>query len=99
MIYIKKYIINQTPSFEKELESIYKYLAFKLKEPLVAKNFYNKLIKEIYSLQYFPKRYMRIFSYKNRNRNIRRFLINQYIIVYEINVNTRSSFHITYFPQ
>lgn len=99
MIYIKRYIINQTPSFEKELESIYKYLAFKLKEPLTAKNFYNKIIKEIYSLQHFPERYMKISSYKNKNRNIRRLPINQYIIIYEVNNNTRTSLHLTYLPQ
>lgn len=96
MIYINKYIIRPAPSFENELEKIYNYIAFKLKEPATAKNFYNQVTKEIYSLQYFPKRYMKIPIYKKRKREIRRLPFNKYAIIYEVDNNTRSSFYFTY---
>lgn len=96
MIYTERYIINQTPEFEKELEYTYNYLAFKLKEPITAKNFYNKVIKEIYSLQYLPERYVRIFDFRNKERNLRRLLVDNYVIIYEVNKNTRTSFCFTY---
>jgi len=96
MIYINNYIIKPSPSFEKEFNKIYKHIAFKLKEPITANNFYNKIIKEIHSLQHFPERYMKISSYKNKNKNLRRLIVNQYIIIYEVDNNTRTSFHFTY---
>lgn len=97
MIYINKYIIKPSPSFEKEFNKIYKHIAFNFKNPITANNFYNKVITEIYSLQHFPERYMKISSYKNKNRILRRLIVNQYIIIYEVNNNTRTSFHSTYF--
>lgn len=96
MIYINKYIIRPTPSFEKELHKIYNYITFKLKEPATAKKFYNQIAKEIYSLQYFPERHSRIPIFKNKKRNIRKLPFNRYAIIYEVHNNTRSSFHFTY---
>lgn len=85
MIYINEYTIKPTPSFEIELENAYRYIAYKLKEPITAKRFYNKVIKEIYSLQYFPERYVKINNYKDKNRNLRKILIDKYVIIYEVN--------------
>lgn len=80
----KSYIVNQTSPFENELESIYRYLAFKLKEPNTAKKFYRKVINKLNSLQYFPERYTRISNFENKNRNLRKLLIDNYLIVYEV---------------
>ncbi len=96
MIFINKYTIKPSPTFEKELKRIYKHLAFKLKEPVIAQKFYERVIKEIYSLQYFPERYAKISNYKNKTRNLRKLLINNYIIIYEVNKDTRPSFYFTY---
>lgn len=99
MIYIKKYTVKLTPSFEKDFKKIYEYLAYVLQEPIAAKNFYNRVKKEIFSLQYFPERYAKLCNYINQKRNIRKFPIHNYIILYEVNHNTRTSFYLTYFPQ
>lgn len=96
MTYNDKYIIRQTSSFEKELEKIYLYITFRLKEPKIAKKIFRKVKKEIYSLQYSPERYTKIFNDKNTNRNIRRMLVNKYLIIYEVDNNTRTSIHFTY---
>ena len=95
MIYIK-YIIKPSPLFEKELEKIYNYITYNLKEPITAKNFYSDVTKQIYSLQSFPERYMKIPTFKNKKRNIRRLPFNKYAIIYEVDNNTRSSLHSTY---
>ena len=90
-----KYIIRQTTSFEIELENIYRYLAFTLKEPNTAEKYLNMIIKRIYSLQYFPERYSKIHN--SKNRILRKMPINNYLIIYEVDNNTRSSFYFTYF--
>lgn len=97
MIYMNKYIVKTTPSFEKELKNIYKHLSFKLKEPMIANKFYNKVIKEISSLQYFPERYTKISSYINQIRNLRKLLVDRYVVIYEVNHNTRTSLYLTHF--
>ena len=95
IIYTNKYEIIQTHSFEQELDFIYNYIRFNLKEPTTAIRLYDNVIFKILSLQYFPERCPKIPTYKNNN--IRKLLINNYIIIYEVNSNTRSSFYSTYF--
>ena len=97
MICINKYIIRPAPSFEKELEKIFNYIAFNLKEPLTAKNFYNQVSKEIYSLQYFPERYMKLPIGINSKRNLRRLPFTKYAIIYEIDNISRPGIYFTYF--
>lgn len=90
MTYSKKYIVNPTPSFEKNMEEIYNYIFFKLKEPNIANKLYKLVIKEISSLQYSPERYSRVLY--NKNRNIRKLLVKKYIIIYEVDNNTGQVF-------
>lgn len=99
MTYLNKYIIRPSPAFEKELEKIYNYITFELKEPLTAKKFFNQLSKEIYSLQYFPERYKRIPIYKKPKRNIRKLPFNNYVIIYEVDINARASIYFAYISQ
>lgn len=97
MICVEYYKILQTNEFEEELEEIYRYIALKLKEPSIARNFYKKVIKSINSLKYLPERNCQIGSFKNKSRNLRRILVNHYVIIYEIKNDTRTSIHFTYF--
>lgn len=91
--FAKKYLVIQTPSFEKELNQILNYIAFKLNEPITSKKFYNDLLTKIYSLQYFPERYTKI-NYKNKV--LRKLPIHKYIVIYEVDNYTRASFYSTY---
>lgn len=91
----RKYQLIWLNSFKDELSHIYYYLSNILKEPSIANNFHHKVFKILSSLSYFPERYQRISSHKN----IRRIPINNYIILYTVNHNTRTSFYLTYFPQ
>ena len=83
MISINKYLIEPSPSFENELQKIYSYIRYNLSEPKTAVKFYKIVKKSIYSLQFFPNRNIKI--YNSKNKNIRRLLINNYLIIYEVN--------------
>ena len=97
MIYIDKFEILPTDAFISEFEEFIYYIKRKLKQPVAAKKFYNLVTKEINSLQFMPERYKRIKT-NYKSRNIRRMLLNKYIIVYEVNKDIRASFYSTYFP-
>lgn len=90
----KKYSIIHTPSFEKELKEIIRYITFNLNEHITSKKFYNNLLTRIYSLQYFPERYSKI---NHRNKILRKLPIHKYIVIYEVDNHTRASFYSTYF--
>lgn len=91
-----KYKIIPTPSYKQELALVYNYIYFKLKNPITAKRLYNNVKSKILSLQYFPERCSRIPIYKNNN--VRKILVNDYIIIYQVNTDTRTDFYSTYFP-
>ena len=96
MIYMNKYLIHPSPPFEKELTEIYNHIAFKLDSISSANKFYHKVKNAIYSLKYYPERYMKVYSLQHPQRNLRKLTIDNYIIIYEVNNNTRSSFYSTY---
>lgn len=95
MTFYNKYVIIYTSLFQNELEEILKYIAFNLNSPYIAKSFYKEITDKLYSLQYFPDRYIKI-NYKSKV--LRKLLIHKYVVIYEINKNTRSSLYSTYIP-
>lgn len=97
MVYINKYTIKSTPSFEREFENIYNYIIYTLKEPSTAKNFYTQVTKKIYSLEYFPERYTKISTFKNKWGNIRRLTFDKYAIIYDVDNTTHQVFIIHIF--
>lgn len=94
---INKFTVRPTATFKEELKSIIYYIKVRLKEPLIAKEFYNNVIDKISTLSYMPERYMKVQIPKNKSNNIRKLPIKDYLIIYEINKNTRTSFYLTYF--
>jgi len=86
---ILKYSINITPTFQKELDEIYNYMVFNLKALNIANKFNKKVKKSIFSLKYFPERFSKILI-SNKN-NLRKLIVDNYIIIYEINSKKRTS--------
>lgn len=93
---MKKYNIIWSQEFKEELESIYNYICNKLKEKDIADNLYNQIINQIFSLKYYRERYQRLTIEKYEN--IRRLIVNNYIIIYKINDIFRTSLYSTYIP-
>jgi len=87
MTLIDKYTILLTWTFEKEFEEILIYIKYKLKEPKIAKKIYKKVISEINSLQFMPERYKRVQIKSDKAQNIRKMIINNYVIIYEVDNN------------
>lgn len=94
MTYIEQYNIHPTTTFKEEVKEIYRYLAITLKEPSIANNLYKKIIKKIDTLKFLPERCRSIDSF---NKNIRKLLVDNYIIIFEIQKDTRSNIYFTYF--
>ena len=95
MILNNNFYIEPTPQFEKEFDNILYYLENVLKKPITKNHFFKKVTKGINSLSLFPERFVRI-PYKDKNRNLRRLLVNNYVIIYEVKKDTRSNFNSTY---
>ena len=91
--YVDKYTVIHTPIFESELKYIVNYISFKLLEPNTAKKFYINVKLKIHTLQYFPERHVKIDL---NNRVLRKLPINKYIVIYEVDNNTRTSLSLTY---
>ena len=96
MEYIKKYNINWSPNFQKELGNIYSYINNVLNVHTTAVKLYDPIITEIYSLHYFPEKFPKIYNFKFKNRNLRKFIIKKFIIIYEVDKQKRWSFYFTY---
>lgn len=93
----KKYKIIWSKMFKLELKKIYNYILLNFNEPLIAQNFYSNIITSLYSLTAFPERYPNIIYYQNRKKlNIRKLFVENYIIIYEVNNDSRSSYNFTY---
>lgn len=92
MIYVNKYAIFPSATFKRELKEIIYYFKQKLKEPIIAKNFYKNVIKEINSLEFMPERHIKITYYKDKKRNLHRLLIYNYVIIYEVDNSTQQVF-------
>ena len=86
MIY--KYEINQTPTFEAELQRIYIYIRFYLLEPTTAENTLKTIINKIQSLQYLPES----FSCFNAKKNLRMLHVKKYVIIYEVDNKSHKVF-------
>ena len=69
----------------KNLEERYEYIYENLKEPKIADRLMRKIEKEILSLEISPYRYMKVHI-KPRNDVYRRLIIENYIVLYKVNI-------------
>lgn len=90
----KKYKIIKTDTFTLELDNIISYIFFNLKEPNIAKRKYKKINQKIHTLEQSPERCPLVHGCKG---NIRKLIVNNYIVIYETKKDTRANIYITYF--
>lgn len=87
-----KYNITWSPKAYRDLENIYTYIKYYLKEKSTADNVVKKILNSISNLSYFPEKYLRIENIGTIGRNIRKMPVSNYIIIYEINNTSRQIF-------
>ena len=92
MILNKQFDVYPTYTYKKELSDIIYYLKYELKEQLLAKEFYDLVIKRTLTLSFMPERYSRICSFNNISRNVRKLCIGNYIVIYEVNNDLKKVF-------
>lgn len=97
MVLINKFKVSLSSNFKEEFKSIIYYIKTNLKEPIIAKKFYSEVTNKISSLNFIPERYPKIQKFRVENMNIRRMPIKEYLIIYKVNKDTRTSFYFTYF--
>lgn len=87
-----KYTIYPTRTFKMELKNILYYIKYKLKEPILAKKIYLTILNIISSLTFMPERFMKLSTKLNKSNNLRRLIVNNYIIIFEVKTNTHQVF-------
>ena len=96
-----KIIITQT--FENDFKKLFNYISFINYKSSYLKILYNQIMNAIYSLDLFPERYAKIHNQNisKKYSNLRKLLIDKYIIIYEVNINTNEVFilHIFHIKQ
>ena len=92
---MNKYKIIWSPKANQDLNKIYTYIAYTLKEVSIANKTVKKIIKFISSLNYSPERYPKL-KYNNNIKNLRKLPLDNFVIIYQIDNISRSSLCFTY---
>ena len=69
---------------ELDLQKIYNYISFELKEINIAKQLILKLKEEIFSLKQMPERMPLVFDERLKRQGIRKLLVDNNLIFYAI---------------
>jgi len=77
---MKRCEINLTKTFREELNNIINYIKSSLKEPNIANVLHSKIIDSIYSLEFFPARFVKLNKYNILN--LRKLQVGKYVIIY-----------------
>lgn len=86
---MEKYKIIWSPEALTDLDISVRYLLYNLKEPDTARNLYNKIITSISRLTHLPERNPDLLYYGISDRHSRRLRVENYIILYDIDIFKR----------
>lgn len=78
----KKYKILYLPLFYKDLQQIYNYIVYVLKNKIVAENIINQIKEEIEKRAYNQKSYHKYISLRKRKDTYYRIYVKNYVIFY-----------------
>jgi addiction module RelE/StbE family toxin len=93
-----KYYVEITGECKKEIKKVYNYIKEDLGAEKAAQNLMKKIEETIKDLIYTPKMYVKIDKYKGIRRNYHKIVINNYILLYTIEEETKKVYisHIYY---
>ena len=86
---MERYNIIWSPKARDDLQNIYLYIKDYFKEKNIAYKIIIKILNSVQNLIYFPERNIKIKFDSKDKKDIRKFVIKQYVIIYEINNNMR----------
>ncbi len=78
------YTIKMTKETKDDLKLIKNYLKDNLQEPIIANKMMEKLKESIKSLSNFPERFPIVKDYYLSLRNLRKYIVDNYIIFYTV---------------
>ena len=81
---MNKYHVEITKEALQDMEDIYNYIAKELCSPEIAMKQYNRIAKEILKLNIFPQRYRMITSEQEKEKELRRLIVDNYSVFYTI---------------
>jgi len=84
---LKKYTVIVSNQAEKELNEIFDYIKDTLLEPTIAKKLLHKFLKSIIELETFPERFPIVDDEYFSRLNIRKCVVENYIIIYRVNTD------------
>ena len=87
---MEKYKIIFEPRAVNDLNEIFKYISYTLKEPEIAKRIYNSIKKHILSLESMPYRHKLLDDEPFRNLEIRRIPVENYTAFYFVNEESKT---------
>lgn len=93
---MNKYNIKYSRDAKQDLIEIKKYIKYTLQEPKTAQNLIKKIRKEIEELKSSPEIYAIIDEELIKNLEIRKLIINSYIVFYRIKNNNIQIVRIMY---
>lgn len=79
---MEKYTVIYSPEAMDDLRSIYSYIAFKLKEPGIAKKLVDKIRNDIRKLYEQPERYAPVEWEPWKSMGMRKLPIGNYVVLY-----------------
>ena len=81
---MNKYHVEITKEALQDMEDIYNYIARELCSPEIAMRQYDRIAKEILKLNIFPQRYRIINSEQEKEKELRRLIVDNYSVFYTI---------------
>lgn len=80
----EKYRLSYAPEAYRDLEDIYSYIAFTLREKYTASNHLKRIRQEISSLRTFPERYSAVDWEPWASMGMRRVSVGHYVVYYQV---------------
>ena len=90
------YRIDITEPAERDMFEILTYITETLKEPLAAKRIYRTIRDEILSLSFMPLRYPVIPEQPYRKADVRKLVVENYIVFYLVSGDTVTVLRVLY---
>lgn len=85
---MKVYDIEITNKADKDMDSIYTYIAYELLEPVTAAKQYDRIADAILTLDIMPDRIKIMDSEPAHSRGLRPLLVDNYTVLYKIESDT-----------